>query len=66
MSAKGKERKGNMKVALSQYEKKEKTTTTKKKNNCDQGDSQTNAFFSTTSVNKSGTWLENVLRVKSG
>lgn len=55
-----------MKVALSQYEKKEKTTTTKKKNNCDQGDCQTNASFSTTSVNKSGTWLENILQVKSG
>ena len=56
-----------MKVALSQYEKKEKTTTTKKKkNNCDKEDCQTNASFSTTSVNKSGTWLENILRVKSG
>lgn len=55
-----------MKVAQSQYEKKEKTTTTKKKNNCDKGDCQTNASFSTTSVNKSGTWLENILRVKSG
>ena len=55
-----------MKVALSQYEKKEKTTTTKKKNNYDQGDCQTNASFSTTSVNKSGTWLENIFRVKSG